>query len=57
MSESKGQFTDVVRPIIAIGFTAMIGYLVYTSKISSSVIVALVGPMIGFYFGEKKREV
>jgi len=30
---------------------------VYTSKISSSVIVALVGPMIGFYFGEKKREV
>lgn len=56
MVTSSGKFTDVVRPVIALGFTCMVGYLVYTSKIDSDVIVALVGPMIGYYFGEKKKD-
>ena len=43
----------LVRPFIAVAFVAMVGWLVYQGSIEPKDILAMLGLIIGFYFGER----
>ena len=43
----------LVRPFIAICLTCVVAYLAITDKLKPVEVIALYGPMVGFYFGER----
>lgn len=43
----------LVRPFIAVAFVVMVGWLVYGGAIDPKDILAMLGLIIGFYFGER----
>ena len=43
----------LVRPFIGIVLTSVIAYLGITGKLKPIEVVALYGPIVGFYFGER----
>ena len=44
---------EFVRPFIGYVFTLTIAYLGITGKIKPIEMIALYGPVVGFYFGER----
>ena len=46
----------LVRPSITLGLTLLIAYLAIIGKIEAKEIVALYGPVLGFWFGQRKAD-
>ena len=49
-------FRAYVRPVIAIGLTAVVIYLAITGSIEVDKVLTIYAVITGFYFGERKIE-
>jgi hypothetical protein len=46
----------LVRPFVTCGLTLLVAYLAITEKIEASEVIALYGPILGFWFGARKND-
>lgn len=46
----------MVRPYVTFSLTCLIIYLAFIGHIDTSEIVALYGPILGFWFGQRNNE-
>ena len=55
MGEHLEMVRILVRPFVTVGLTLLVGYLVVVGEIDANEIIALYGPVLGFWFGQRTQ--